>query len=49
MSAYPSREKNFRIISDNIECISYENIDTGYSYSDHDPVYVKFKLQSFIQ
>ena len=33
------------IISDNIECISYENINTGYSYSDHDPVYVEFKLK----
>ena len=33
------------IISDNIDCISYENINTGYSYSDHDPVYVEFKLK----
>ena len=33
------------IISDNIECLSYENINTGYSYSDHDPVYVEFKLK----
>lgn len=33
------------IISDNIECTSYENINTGYSYSDHDPVYMKFKLK----
>lgn len=30
--------------SDNIEIIHYENINTGYSYSDHDPVLVKFKL-----
>ena len=22
----------------------YKNINTGYSYSDHDPVYVKFEL-----
>ena len=33
------------IISDNIECLSYENINTGYSYSDHDPVYVEFKIK----
>ena len=33
------------IISDNIECLSYKNINTGYSYSDHDPVYVEFKLK----
>lgn len=33
------------IISDNIECLSYENINTGYSYSDHDPVYLEFKLK----
>lgn len=33
------------IISDNIECISYENKDTGYSYSDHDPVKMVFKLK----
>ena len=26
------------IISDNIECVSYDNINTGYTYSDHDPV-----------
>ena len=33
------------IISDNIECTSYEDINTGYSYSDHDPVYMSFKLK----
>ena len=33
------------IISDNIECLSYENINTGYSYSDHEPVYVEIKLK----
>ena len=32
------------ITSDNIECTEYENVNTGYSYSDHDPVYMKFKL-----
>ena len=35
----------FTIISDNIECVSYEDINTGYSYSDHDPVYLKFRLK----
>ena len=33
------------IISDNIECLSYENINTGYAYSDHDPVRVEFMLR----
>ena len=33
------------IISDNLECLSYENINSGYSCSDHDPVYLKFKLK----
>ena len=33
------------IISDNIECLSYENVSTGYSYSDHDPVKVEFVLK----
>ena len=33
------------IMSDNIECLTYENVDTGYSYSDHDPVYLKFRLK----
>ena len=28
------------IISDNVECTKYENVNTGYSYSDHDPVYM---------
>ena len=32
------------IISDNVECVSYENINTGYTWSDHDPVYLKFRL-----
>ena len=32
------------IISDNIECLSYENVNTGYSYSDHDPVKIEFVL-----
>lgn len=33
------------IISDNVECTKYENINTGYSYSDHDPVYMEFQLK----
>ena len=33
------------IISDNIECVSYENINTGYAYSDHDPVCLEFILK----
>ena len=33
------------IISDNIECLSYENVNTGYSYSDHDPVKMEFVLK----
>lgn len=33
------------IISDNIECVSYENIDLQYLYSDHDPVYMRFVLK----
>ena len=32
------------IISDNVECITYETIHTGYAYSDHDPVYMEFLL-----
>lgn len=32
------------ICSDNISCEAYENINTGYSYSDHDPVYMAFQL-----
>lgn len=33
------------LISDNIECMSYQNINTGYRWSDHDPVYMEFKLK----
>lgn len=33
------------IISDNVECTGYENVNTGYSYSDHDPVYMEFQLK----
>lgn len=34
------------IISDNIECTGYENINTGYSLSDHDPVRISFRLRA---
>ena len=30
------------IISDNIKCTWYENVDWQYRYSDHDPVYMRF-------
>lgn len=33
------------IVSDNVECVSYENVDLQYKYSDHDPVYMEFKLK----
>lgn len=33
------------IISDNVKCIWYENVDLQYRYSDHDPVYMRFVLQ----
>lgn len=33
------------IISDNVECIRYEHINTGYAYSDHEPVYMEFQLK----
>ncbi len=34
------------IISDNIEIIKYETVDTAYAYSDHNPVYFEFKLKT---
>ncbi len=46
----PYEEGNFTIIvdgfiiSDNIECVEVENIVTGFVYSDHNPVVLKFKL-----
>lgn len=33
------------IISDNIEMKNYQIIDTGYAYSDHQPVFMEFKLK----
>lgn len=34
------------IVSDNVEVISNENIDTGFAYSDHNPVTMRFKLKA---
>ena len=33
------------IISDNIEMLDYNVLDTGFSYSDHNPVAMQFKLK----
>ena len=33
------------IFSNNIEMVSYTNINLGYAYSDHDPVYMEFILK----
>ncbi len=33
------------LISDNVEVISYSHVDTGYQYSDHDPVIMEFVLK----
>lgn len=33
------------IVSDNIETVSYQHVDTGYSFSDHDPVVFQFVLR----
>ena len=33
------------IISDNVEMEDYRVIDTGYAYSDHQPVFMEFKLK----
>ena len=33
------------IISDNVEMTSYEVADTGFAYSDHQPVIMKFMLK----
>lgn len=32
------------IISENVECVSVKNIDTGFEYSDHNPVVLMFSL-----
>ncbi len=47
----PYKEGNFTIIvdgfivSDNVECVEVENIVTGFEYSDHNPVSMKFILK----
>lgn len=33
------------ILSDNVRCVSYENVDLQYAYSDHDPVLLRFVLE----
>ena len=46
----PYKAGNFTIIVDgfivsrNVSVVSVENIDTGFEYSDHNPVVLKFKL-----
>ncbi len=46
----PYEEGNYTIIvdgfivSDNVECVTVENIQTGFEYSDHSPVSMTFKL-----
>jgi len=32
------------IVSDNVEVVKCETVDTQYAYSDHNPVLMKFKL-----
>ncbi len=32
------------IVSDNVSVLDYKNLNTGYIYSDHEPVHMKFKL-----
>lgn len=33
------------LISDNVECLTYETLNTGYQYSDHEPVHFTFQLK----
>lgn len=33
------------LVSDNIEVITVKTVDTGFQYSDHNPVYFEFKLK----
>ena len=46
-----NKEGNFTIIvdgfivSDNVTVTSLENVVTGFVYSDHNPVVMKFKLK----
>lgn len=32
------------ILSDNVTCLSVQNVDTGFAYADHNPVKLVFKL-----
>lgn len=47
----PYSEGNFTVIvdgflvSDNVEAVSVKNINTGFEYSDHNPVVLEFKLK----
>lgn len=47
----PYQEGNFAVIvdgflvSDNVECVEVENIQTGFAYSDHNPVKMTFRLK----
>ena len=47
----PYEEGNFTIIvdgfiiSDNVKCVTVDNIVTGFEYSDHNPVVLKFILE----
>ena len=33
------------IVSDNVDCTYVQNIDTGYQYTDHNPVVMRFSLK----
>ena len=33
------------IVSDNVECVTLQNVDTGFEYSDHAPVVMTFRLK----
>ena len=35
------------IVSDNVEVVSVNTVNTEYAYSDHNPVILKFKLTNF--
>ena len=47
----PYEEGNFTlivdgfIVSDNVECVEVENVDTNFEYADHTPVRMVFKLK----
>ena len=37
------------IVSDNVKCTYVQNIDTGYLYTDHNPVVMKFELEDKVR